>query len=303
MVVVLPWHNPIRVAEDVVLLDALMGEDRQVFLGVGRGLGRREYGGLGVDQNEARGRFNEGIQIVKSLLRDGECSFDGEYNKLDKVRLRPQPDRDLSRNLYCAGGTEETFAIISDQSVLPLTVPTSSLALSLTNLKKYANVNRERGGEPVRTKLNLWTYICEDPEEAARDVELYYGQYAMTALRHYEMLGSHFGGLKGYESYAKQAAQLSADPDAFARQFREGHPWGTPEQVLARSIEIAHEFGADEIIFVFKFGGMPHEKALRSIKLFAEKVLPGLHAIDPAPIMPWLDDETAAPCEAVAGSR
>ena len=58
-VVVLPWHNPVRVAEDVNMLDALLGPDRNILCGVGRGLGRREYQGLSVDQNEARGRFDE----------------------------------------------------------------------------------------------------------------------------------------------------------------------------------------------------------------------------------------------------
>src|SRR6478672_6004127 len=43
MVVVLPWHNPVRVAEDVNMLDAFLGADRDVICGVGRGLGRREY--------------------------------------------------------------------------------------------------------------------------------------------------------------------------------------------------------------------------------------------------------------------
>ncbi|MSX79814.1 MAG: LLM class flavin-dependent oxidoreductase, partial [Actinobacteria bacterium] len=51
MVTVLPWHNPVRVAEDVNMLDTLLGEGREVILGVGRGLGRREYGGLSIDQN------------------------------------------------------------------------------------------------------------------------------------------------------------------------------------------------------------------------------------------------------------
>ena len=56
MVTVLPWHNPVRVAEDVNMLDAFLGPDREIICGVGRGLGRREYAGLGVDQAEARER-------------------------------------------------------------------------------------------------------------------------------------------------------------------------------------------------------------------------------------------------------
>lgn len=54
MVVVLPWHNPVRVAEDVNMLDGLLGPDRNIICGVGRELGRREYGGLSIDQAETR---------------------------------------------------------------------------------------------------------------------------------------------------------------------------------------------------------------------------------------------------------
>ena len=57
----LPWHNPVRVAEDVNMLDAFLGEGREVICGVGRGLGRREYHGLSIDQNEARARFDESL--------------------------------------------------------------------------------------------------------------------------------------------------------------------------------------------------------------------------------------------------
>src|SRR5260221_6532457 len=55
MVVVLPWHNPVRVAEDINMLDSFLGSSREIICGVGRGLGRREYGGMGVDQNEGLG--------------------------------------------------------------------------------------------------------------------------------------------------------------------------------------------------------------------------------------------------------
>ena len=55
MVVVLPWHHPLRVAEDMTLLQyALRG--RQAFIGFGRGAARREFGQLGLDMNESRER-------------------------------------------------------------------------------------------------------------------------------------------------------------------------------------------------------------------------------------------------------
>jgi alkanesulfonate monooxygenase SsuD/methylene tetrahydromethanopterin reductase-like flavin-dependent oxidoreductase (luciferase family) len=54
MVVVLPWHNLVRVAENISTLQHMIGKDREIFMGFGRGAGRREYGGVGVDQNESR---------------------------------------------------------------------------------------------------------------------------------------------------------------------------------------------------------------------------------------------------------
>src|SRR6266849_4216640 len=57
MVVVLPWHDPIRVAEQVSILDHV-SRGRLIF-GIGRGLGRIEFGGFRVDMNESRERFVE----------------------------------------------------------------------------------------------------------------------------------------------------------------------------------------------------------------------------------------------------
>ncbi len=96
MVVVLPWHNPVRVAEDINMLDTFLGPDREIICGVGRGLGRREYAGLGIDQAEARGRFDESLQVLRQLLATGTCDFEGEHYNIKGLRLRPQPDRDLS---------------------------------------------------------------------------------------------------------------------------------------------------------------------------------------------------------------
>jgi len=146
MVTALPWHNPVRVAEDVNMLDAFLGPDRDIICGVGRGLGRREYAGLGIDQNEARGRFDESLQVLTQLLATGRCDFDGEFYKIHGLRLRPQPEKDLSVNLWCAGGTAQTVDIIAKDGVRPLTIPTTSLDLAL---RQHAPLRRaQQGGRP-----------------------------------------------------------------------------------------------------------------------------------------------------------
>src|SRR5262245_29429245 len=59
---ILPWHNPLRVAEKIVLLDHL--SQGRAVLGLGRGLARREYAGFGVDMAESRDRFDEAARMI-----------------------------------------------------------------------------------------------------------------------------------------------------------------------------------------------------------------------------------------------
>ena len=296
MVVVLPWHNPVRVAEDVNMLDAFLGPKRNIICGVGRGLGRREYAGLGIDQNEARGRFDEALQVLKQLLGTGKCDFNGEFFKVHGLRLRPQPEKDLSANLWCAGGTAETVQIIAKNDVKPLTIPTTSLDISLAGMRRYAAIRRDAGYAPSHTKLALWTYVAEthsEAEKGARHME----EYGDSALRHYELLGTHLKGIKGYEQYGAQSDVLRKDPTLFTRGFHNSHPWGTPEQTIKRATELANAFGTDEIMFVFKYGAMPIDKAEKSMRLFAKEVMPALKALNPKPIT------AEAPAEATAAAR
>lgn len=286
MVTVLPWHNPVRVAEDVNMLDAFLGPDRDIICGVGRGLGRREFNGLSIDQNEARGRFDEGLQVLRQLLATGTCDFDGEHYQIHGLRLRPQPVKDLSQNLWCAGGTEQTVEIIARNDVRPLTIPTTSLDLALQNMRRYAQLRYEAGhGSSCSTKLALWTYVAESEDAARAGAERYMVEYADSALRHYELRAGHLGSIKGYEAYAAQSEAMAADATPFLRGFFDSHPWGTPDQTIRRATELAHAFGTNEIMFIFKYGSMPIEEATRSMRLFAAEVMPALQELDVKPLM------------------
>ena len=284
MVVVLPWHNPVRVAEDVNMLDSFLGSGREIICGVGRGLGRREYGGMGVDQNEARGRFDESLQIIRQLLATGRCDFEGEFYNIHGLHLRPQPERDLSANLWCAGGTPQTVEIIAKQGVPPLTIPTTSLELALSNMRQYAELRHNAGHGPSHTKLALWTYVAETESEAQAGAQQYMTEYADSALRHYELLGTHLQDTKGYKEYGQLQTALRQDASPFRQAFYRSHPWGTPDQVIRRATELATAFGTDEIMFIFKYGSMPMATAEKSLRLFAKEVMTALKELSPEPL-------------------
>lgn len=284
MVTVLPWHNPVRVAEDVNMLDTFLGPNREIICGVGRGLGRREYAGFSIDQGEARDRFDESLQVLRMLLATGKCDFEGKYYQIKGLKLRPQPDRDLSPNLWCAGGTDETVDIIARNNVRPLVIPTASLGLSLETARKYARLRQAAGFPPTTTKLVLWAYVSHSEAEAKRGAEQYMVEYSDSALRHYELRGSHFGGIKGYEHYGAMQKALATDPTPFLRNYVDGHPWGTPDQVIRRAKETAEAFGCEEIMFLFRYGSMPIDVAEKNMQLFAKEVMPALQEFNPRPL-------------------
>ncbi|HYA34687.1 MAG TPA: LLM class flavin-dependent oxidoreductase, partial [Candidatus Binataceae bacterium] len=77
MVVVLPWHDPIRVAEQVSVVDHQ--SNGRMLLGLGRGLARIEFEGFRVPLGESRERFIEYAEMIIEGLEKGYCEFDGKY--------------------------------------------------------------------------------------------------------------------------------------------------------------------------------------------------------------------------------
>src|SRR5271154_3345937 len=77
MVTVLPWHDPMRVAESFVLLDHL--SDGRAIVGFGRGLGRVEFEGFRTPMGESRRRFTEYTDAIVQGLESGVMEYQGEF--------------------------------------------------------------------------------------------------------------------------------------------------------------------------------------------------------------------------------
>src|SRR5712664_2764664 len=87
-VIVLPWHDPVRVAEEIALLDILSGG--RCLFGFGRGAASAEYAGFRVPMEEARARFVEAAQIVVKALTHEVFEWDGEFIKIHRTSIRPR---------------------------------------------------------------------------------------------------------------------------------------------------------------------------------------------------------------------
>src|SRR5437867_7537862 len=79
MVVVLPWHDPVRVVEEVSMLDHVSGG--RVILGLGRGAGKVEFDGFRLSIDESRRRFVESAEMLLRGLETGYCEYSSTFVK------------------------------------------------------------------------------------------------------------------------------------------------------------------------------------------------------------------------------
>jgi alkanesulfonate monooxygenase SsuD/methylene tetrahydromethanopterin reductase-like flavin-dependent oxidoreductase (luciferase family) len=291
MVIVLPWHHPLRVAEELVVLDNLLaGTGRNVSIGIGRGAARREFNALGIDMNESRQRLNESVEVIKLALTRDRFSYQGEIYQFDNVELHPQP-RDgqaIVDGLYCAAGSPSTVPIASGFGLKPLIIPQRPYTDYVDEMGLWSEGMIAAGAEPARPKVAVWLY-CAGNENHAREAAMtHMNEFSDSSLANYELSSDHFKDVKGYEYYAQNAAafrEAAADGrNLQAEAFLKEHCWGTPEMCYERIKEINEILHTEEIVLQAYYGTMGYERFEKSVRLFAEEVLPAareLPVLDP----------------------
>ena len=280
MVVVLPWHDPLRVAEQVLMLDHM--SNGRVILGLGRGLGRVEFEGFGVDMNHSREIFVESAQMLLQALETGICEFDGTYVKQVRRTVRPRPFKSFRDRTYAAAVSPESVEIMAKLGVGILIIPQKPWEVVAAELASYRDVFRRVNGRDAPAPIvGGWTF-CDEDEGRAREMAVrYIGGYWRTVLEHYELRGEHLKHTKGYEAYGQLQDMVNSDGGAdVATEFFLGiQVWGTPEQCFERIMRIRSVTGMETYNGLFSYAGMPWADAERSMRLFARAVLPELKAV------------------------
>jgi alkanesulfonate monooxygenase SsuD/methylene tetrahydromethanopterin reductase-like flavin-dependent oxidoreductase (luciferase family) len=277
MVVVLPWHDPMRVAEQVVMLDHF--SNGRFILGIGRGLGRVEFEGFGVNQEESRERFTESAQMILEGLEHGYCEFDGKFVKQVRRDLRPRPFKSFRGRSYAAAVSPESSIIMAKLGIGILIIPQKPWEMVAKELADYRRTFHEVNGTDAPPPICAgWTFCDENADRAQELAYRYIGGYWKTVVKHYELIGDHLTKMKGYESYAEMQLKASAPGgvDAMTEFFMKLQVWGTPEQCYEKILDIQRRTGAEAFSAVFSYAGMPYDVAEANMRLFATEVMPEL---------------------------
>jgi alkanesulfonate monooxygenase SsuD/methylene tetrahydromethanopterin reductase-like flavin-dependent oxidoreductase (luciferase family) len=277
MVVVLPWHDPMRVAEEVAMLDHMSGG--RLILGLGRGLGRVEFEGFGKDQQQSRQVFVEAAQMILEGLETGTCEYDGQLVKQARRDIRPKPFKSFRGRTYAAAVSPESSAIMAKLGIGLLIIPQKPWEAVEKELADYRRIYRETMNAEAPAPINAGWVICDEDEGRAREMAVrHIGAYWHSVVRHYELQGTHLQTMKGYEAYApmQQAINQPGGVDSMVEFFLGLQIWGTPQQCFEKVAACTDRCGADTFTGVFSYGDMPFDDAEKSLRLFAREVMPAL---------------------------
>ena len=274
-IVLLPLSHPVRIAEEIATLDVL--SNGRVEFGVGRGSIPSHFAGFGVAQGESRDRFVEALELIVKAWTNDRVSHRGRFFNIDNLTIVPKPVQRPHPPIRAAANSVETFELMGRMGCpIFVATPINPFAklgerISLYREARSAAGHPDNGGEDVTLALPL--YVSENRAEIRPLMEPSINHYLQTVA-----------GI--YLSYAAQSKTAAANlPERVERFGRTTYDdacesmaiFDTPEACAERLLRLRDELNIGRIICWFNIGGMvPHTQVMRSMELFAAKVMPHL---------------------------
>src|SRR4051794_14714910 len=267
-VYVLPFHDPIRFAEETATLDILGGG--RLVVGLGRGNRPAEFVGYRVPPEESRARFEEAVAVVLAAWTQERVEHQGRFWRIPSTAVHPHPLTQPHPPLAVAVNSPETIAWTARQGYPMLSSGLfTPLARSLEARTRYAAALTAAGHDAATTAdlLGQWTltkhvYVAPTDAEAqadARGAEEWFLDSYRRSMRP--------DGLPGLpDAIRTQAERIVADIGALRWEslLEECLLVGSPATVRAQ-VAVLHAAGVGELVCWTSFGGLPLDKVRRSM--------------------------------------
>jgi alkanesulfonate monooxygenase SsuD/methylene tetrahydromethanopterin reductase-like flavin-dependent oxidoreductase (luciferase family) len=160
-VLLLPLHDPLRVAEDSITVDILSrGRFR---LGVGVGYREQEFAGFGTSLRDRRDRMEEGLEIIKKAFANEPFSFQGKHWSFPEIKVSPAPHTPGGPPIWIGGTVPAALERAAKHAV-------GFLASTDDEVRGYVQACRDLGKEPGPAGRNAWLIVEEDPERTLAEV-------------------------------------------------------------------------------------------------------------------------------------
>jgi alkanesulfonate monooxygenase SsuD/methylene tetrahydromethanopterin reductase-like flavin-dependent oxidoreductase (luciferase family) len=264
-VLVLPWHNPVLLAEQAATLDLLSGG--RLDFGVGKGYRYNEFAGFAMPMEEADGRFDESMEIItKAFTLNEPWSHKGQYWQFDNVIVEPPPASRPHPALWMGAGSERSVRQVSDRGYNLLLGQYDLMDDVIRHIAQFKRDVTAQGTTTGRTYNPMEVGV-------ARAVHFADTQEELEAARVRRFQG-HVRINKLAERPGDERERFARHDDAEIRQLCDDTAiFGTTDQIIAK-LEKLQAGGAEYVIV--NFGG-----SIKNIRRFAKEIMPHFASTTP----------------------
>ena len=287
----LPLHEPLRLAEELAMLDCL--SHGRLICGIARGI-PREYRVHNVPMEDSRARFEEAYEILLKAWTEEVFSHQGRFWSYKDVAIWPRPMQRPHPPVWMPiTGSKESIEWAAERAI-PITPGGTTRGLREDTVHHYAQSMAKAGGRitPVHVSLAAVTYVADSKARAVEENAPYQLYFNRTLFSHGNVTETNLQREAGYVTEQasdhvrpENLAAAARARDDFRGMTRESlarraetMPWGTPDEVAERLIEEAEAIGANTVLVSMNRGAMPNEMFIEQIRRFADGVLPRLRA-------------------------
>lgn len=269
-IVLLSLAHPVRVAEEIATLDVI--SNGRVEFGVGRGSIPSHFTGYGLQQSESRERMLESLELILQAWQSERFSFHGQFWTVENAAIVPKPVQQPHPPVRVAANSADTFEW-AGRNGYPIFV--ASQVNPFRKIKEllpiYRQAKKAAGhGEQSLDDVTLLgpLYVAEDPVQLRRELEPSIRRFLQSIASIYASAGPMPEGR--IKEVMERVQQMTYEKVCEVMAIFE-----TPEGCIARLKQYQQDFGMGRMICWFNPGGMvAHEHVLRSMELFAKKVMP-----------------------------
>lgn len=261
-ILVLPLHHPIQVAEEMAMLDVM--SNGRMIPGVAIGYRVEEFKAFNVPAKNKTSLLEEQVPLLRRLWSEDKVSHFGRYFSFENVAVNPKPAQSGMPIWIGASGAAPDSAIdrIAKLGDAWLADQSTPLSIHKKKFEYYRNALRKYGKDPSTMEFPLLRemYVADDIETARKDIEK-------------EMLGKYKLYYK-WELPILRISFKSEDEITFDSLRKDTIIVGNPDQVISEIEKYQAELGINHMIFRIQFKGFSHEKTMKAMKLFGDKVIP-----------------------------
>jgi alkanesulfonate monooxygenase SsuD/methylene tetrahydromethanopterin reductase-like flavin-dependent oxidoreductase (luciferase family) len=268
---VLPFHHPIRLAEEAAMVDVL--SHGRLNFGVGRGSADYEYGNFNIDFDSRDTRFQEALDIILGLWTTEDFTYHGKYYQVDRLTIAPKPLQKPHPPVHLAVSRTAASIDVAVGRDLPILTSFFTPQDDTLGLISLYSERCAATGKPSRladVPFFRFVYLSEDEKEA-----MTYPEEAITWVRDLSTYRRTI--TRGDEinvDLAHWKTVRPAEPPSYKSELVNDLYFCTPEQCVDRITVLQRQHGINYFGASFSFGAMAHAKVMASMKLFAEQVMP-----------------------------